>query len=83
MFGIGRDKLFVRIKDNNAGKELRTVTIPLPICNTIVETHAAAADGKILRRRVMRKVRPRTVKAHEVGAVRSLIKIISKVDLQV
>ena len=81
MFVSGRHRLFIKIKDNNVGKEVSTVTIPLWICNTIVEAQAAAADGKFLPRPVMRKVLHRTVKAHEVGAVMSLIKIFSKVDL--
>ena len=42
------ERLFISIKDNNSGKELRAATIPATICNTIVEAHAALHDSKSL-----------------------------------
>ena len=36
----GRRRLFIPIKDNNAGKELSAVSISRWVCNTIVDSHA-------------------------------------------
>ena len=42
----GRRRLFIPIKDNNAGKELSAATIFRWICTTIVESHAACRNSK-------------------------------------
>ena len=54
-----RRRLFVPIKDNNAGKELSAPSISRWICTTIVDSHAAIQDSKNLSG---------SVKAHEVTA---------------
>ena len=66
----GRCRLFIPIKDNNAGKELSAATISRWICTTIIDSHATCMDNKNI-----------SVKAHEVRAVatrlyNSLIKLI-------
>ena len=43
-----RRRLFVPIKDNNAGKELSASSISRWICTTIVDSHAAIQDSKNL-----------------------------------
>ena len=40
-----RRRLFVSIKDNNAGKELSAATISRWICTTIVDSHAAMQNS--------------------------------------
>ena len=55
-----RRRLFVPIKDNNAGKELSAPSISRWICTTIVDSHAAIQESKNLSG---------SVKAHEVRAV--------------
>ena len=57
----GRRRLFVLIKDNNAGKELCAATISRYI-------HYSGFS--------------RTVKAHEVRAVATLLQLFNKVDIQ-
>ena len=42
----GRRRLFIPIKDSNAGKELSAATISRWICTTIIESHAACRDNK-------------------------------------
>ena len=53
-----RCRLFVPIKDNNAGKELRASSISRWICTTIVDSYAAIEDSKNLSG---------SVKAHEAA----------------
>ena len=67
-----RRRLFVPIKDNNAGKELSASSISRWICTTIVDSHAAIQDSKNLSG---------SVKAHEVRAVATLLQLFNKVDL--
>ena len=67
-----RLRLFVPIKDNNAGKELSAASISRWICSTIVDSHTAIQDSKNL---------PRSVKAHEVRAVATSLQLFNKVDL--
>ena len=55
-----RRRLFVPIKDNNAGKELSASTISRWICTTIVDSHSAIQYSRNLSG---------SVKAHEVKAV--------------
>ena len=43
-----RRRLFVPIKDNNAGKELSASTISRWICTTIVDSHAAIQNSRNL-----------------------------------
>ena len=65
-------RLFVPIKDNNAGKELSASSISRSICTTIVDSHATILDSKNLSG---------SVKAHEVGAVATSLQLFNKVDL--
>ena len=67
-----RCRLFVPIKDNNAGKELSASTISRWICTTIVDSHAAIQNSRNL---------PGSVKAHEVRAVATSLQLFNKVDL--
>ena len=67
-----RRRLFVPIKDNNAGKELSASSISRWICTTIVDSHAAVQDSKNLSG---------SVKAHEVGAVATSLQLFNKADL--
>ena len=67
-----RLRLFVPIKDNNAGKELSASTISRWICTTIVDSHAANQNSKNLSG---------SVKAHEVRAVATSLQLFNKVDL--
>ena len=67
-----RCRLFVPIKDNNAGKELSASTISRWICTTIVDSHAAIQNSNIL---------PGSVKAHEVRAVATSFQLFNKVDI--
>ena len=68
-----RRRLFVPIKDNNAGKELSAATISRWICTTIVDAHAAMQNSKSF---------PGSVKTHEVRAVATSLQLFNKVDLQ-
>ena len=68
-----RRRLFVPIKDNNAGKEPSAATISRWICTTIVDSHAAIQNSKSFSR---------SVKAHEVRAVAASLQLFNKVDLQ-
>ena len=68
-----RRRLFVPIKDNNAGKELSGATVSRWICTTIVDSHAAMQNSRNLSG---------SVKAHEVRAVATLLQLFNKVDLQ-
>ena len=65
-----RRRLFVPIKDNNAGKELSASTISRWICTTIVDSHAAIQNSRNLSG---------SVKAHEVRA--ASLQLFNKVDL--
>ena len=67
-----RRRLFVPIKDNNAGKELSASTISRWICTTIVDSHAAIQNSRNLSG---------SVKAHEVRAVATSLQLFNKVDL--
>ena len=67
-----RRRLFVPIKDNNAGKELSASSISRWICTTIVDSHAATQDSKNLSG---------SVKAHEVRAVATSLQLFNKADL--
>ena len=67
-----RRRLFVPIKDNNAGKELSAATISRWICTTIVDSHAAVQNSRNLSG---------SVKAHEVRAVATSLQLFNKVDL--
>ena len=67
-----RRRLFVPIKDNNAGKELSASSISRWICTTIVDSHDAIQDSKKLSG---------SVKAHEVRAVATSLQLFNKVDL--
>ena len=67
----GRHHLFIPIKDNNAVKELSTVTISRWICTTIVDSHAACKNSKSV-----------SVKAHEVRVVATSLQLFNRVDLQ-
>ena len=67
-----RRRLFVPIKDNNAGKELSAPSISRWICTTIVDSHAAIQDSKNLSG---------SVKAHEVRAVATSLQLFNKADL--
>ena len=67
-----RRRLFVPIKDNNAGKELSAPSISRWICTTIVDSHAAVQDSKNLSG---------SVKAHEVRAVATSLQLFNKADL--
>ena len=67
-----RRRLFVPIKDNNAGKELSASTISKWICTTIVASHAAIQNSRNLTG---------SVKAHEVRAVATSLQLFNKVDL--
>ena len=68
-----RRRLFVLIKDNNAGKELSAATVSRWICTTIVDSHAAMQNSRNLSG---------SVKAHEVRAVATSLQLFNKVDLQ-
>ena len=68
-----RRRLFVPIKDNNAGKELSAATISRWICTTIVNSHAAIQNSKSFSG---------SVKAHEIRAVATSLQLFNKVDLQ-
>ena len=68
----GRRRLFVPIKDNNAGKELSAPSISRWICTAIVDSHAAVQDSKNLSG---------SVKAHEVRAVATSLQLFNKADL--
>ena len=65
----GRRRLFIPIKDNNAGKELCATTISRWIYTTTVDSHAALRDSKSI---------PGNIKAHVVCAVQ----LFNKVGLQ-
>ena len=67
-----RRRLFVPIKDNNAGKELSASTISRWICTTIVDSHADIQNSRNLSG---------SVKAHEVRAVATSLQLFNKVDL--
>ena len=67
-----RRRLFVPIKDNNAGKELSAPSISRWICTAIVDSHAAVQDSKNLSG---------SVKAHEVRAVATSLQLFNKPDL--
>ena len=67
-----RRRLFVPIKDNNAGKELSAPSISRWICTMIVDSHAAIEDSKNLSG---------SVKAHEVRAVATSLQLFNKADL--
>ena len=67
-----RRRLFIPIKDNNAGKELSASSISRCICTTIVDFHAAIQDSKNLSG---------SVKALEVRAVATSLQLFNKVDL--
>ena len=67
-----RRRLFVPIKDNNAGKELSASTISRWICTTIVDSHAAIQNSRNLSG---------SVKAHKVRAVATSLQLFNKVDL--
>ena len=67
-----RRRLFVPIRDNNAGKELSASTISMWICTTIVDSHAAIQNSRNLSR---------SVKAHKVRAVATSLQLFNKVDL--
>ena len=67
-----RRRLFVPIKDNNAGKELSASTISRWICSTIVDSHAAIQNSRNLSG---------SVKALEVRAVATSLQLFNKVDL--
>ena len=67
-----RRRLFVPIKDNNAGKELSAPSISRWICTTIVDSHAAIQDSKNLSG---------SVKAHKVRAVATSLQLFNKADL--
>ena len=60
-----RCRLFVPIKDNNAGKELSAATVSRWICTTIVDSHAAIQNS----RNLSGSLKAGSVKAHEVRAV--------------
>ena len=64
-----RRRLFVPIKDNNAGKELSASSISRFICTMIVDSHAAIQDSKNLSG---------SVKAHEVRAVATSLQLFNK-----
>ena len=61
-----RCRLFVKIKDNNACKELSASTISRWICTTIVDSHAAIQNRRNLSG---------SVKAHEVRAVATSLQL--------
>ena len=67
-----RCRLFVPIKDSNAGKELSASTISRWICTIIVDSHAAIQNSRNLSG---------SVKAHEVRAVATSLQLFNKVDL--
>ena len=67
----GRRRLFIPIKDNNAGKEASVATISRWICTTIVDIHAATQKSKRISR---------IVKALCSSA--TLLQLFNKVDLQ-
>ena len=67
-----RRRLFVPIKDNNAGKELSASTISRWIRTTIVDSHAAIQNSRNLSG---------SVKAHKVRAVATSLQLFNKVDL--
>ena len=67
-----RRRLFVPIKDNNAGKELSASTISRWICTTTVDSHAAIPNSRNLSG---------SVKAHKVRAVATSLQLFNKVDL--
>ena len=67
-----RRRLFVPIKDNNAGKELSASTISRWICTTIVDSNAAIQNSRNLSG---------SVKAHKVRAVATSLQLFNKVDL--
>ena len=67
-----RRRLFVPIKENNAGKELSASTISRWICTTIVDSHAEIQNSRNLSG---------SVKAHEVRAVATSLQLFNKVDL--
>ena len=67
-----RRRVFVPVKDNNAGKELSASTISRWICTTIVDSHAAIQNSRNLSG---------SVKAHEVRAVATSLQLSNKVDL--
>ena len=69
----GRRRLFIPIKDNNAGKELSASTISSWICTTIVDSHATLQNSKSI---------PGKVKAHEVCGVATSLQLFNKVDIQ-
>ena len=66
-----RRRLFVPIKDNNAGKEPSASTISRWICTTIVDSHAAIQNSRNISG---------SVKAHEVIAVATSLQLFNKVD---
>ena len=68
-----RRRLFVPIKDKNAGKELSASTISRWICTTIVDSHAAIQNNS--------RNLSGSVKAHKVRAVASSLQLFNKVDL--
>ena len=68
-----RRRLFVPIKDNNAGKELSAATISRWICTTIVNSHATMQNSRSFSG---------SVKAHDVRAVAMSLQLFNKVDLQ-
>ena len=67
-----RRRLFVKIKDDNAGKELSAPTISSWICTTIVDSHAAIQNSRNLSG---------SIKAHEVRAVATSLQLFNKVDV--
>ena len=67
-----RHRLFVPIKDNNAGKELSASTISSWICTTIVDSHATIQNRRDISG---------SVKAHKVRAVTTSLQLFNKVDL--
>ena len=69
----GRTVYLYRLDTNNAGKELCAATITRWIWITIVDSHAALQNSKII---------PGSVKSNEVGAVATSLQLFNKVDLQ-
>ena len=69
----GRRRLFIPIKDNNAGKEFSAASISHWICTTTVDSHASLQNSKSI---------PGKVKAHEVRAVATSLQLFNKVNLQ-
>ena len=69
----GTWQLFITMDNNKLGKKLNAATLSRWICNTIMEAHTAASDGKNL---------PKIDEPYKVRIVVAFLSLFWKGDLQ-